>query len=172
MYESRLIFRLSDYLQKMEQPMETVRVGSRGSVVIPAPTRRRLSIDEGTLLVLEERDGGILLRPGIVTLARSQAEPRDSSRSLLERKRDEILALAKRHGARNVRMFGSAARGEERPDSDLDLMVDLDRGRGLLDLIGLSQDLSELLGREVDVLTEEGLSPHLRDRIRAEAVPL
>ena len=94
-----------------------------------------------------------------------------SDRSLNEH-RDEILSIAARHGARNVRLFGSVARGDARPDSDIDLLVDLEPGRSLLDHVGLWQDLEELLGRRVDVVVDGGLSPHLEKRILAEATPL
>lgn len=92
--------------------------------------------------------------------------------ALVVAKREEILRLAARHGAYNVRVFGSVARGEARPDSDVDLLVEMEKGRSLLDLVGLWQDLEEMLGRKVDVLTDGGLSPYLRDRIYAEATPL
>jgi predicted nucleotidyltransferase len=86
--------------------------------------------------------------------------------------RDRVLALAARHGAQNVRVFGSAARGEDRPGSDVDLLVRFERGRSLLDHVALEQDLEELLHCEVDVVPEDGMSPYLRERILAEAVPL
>jgi predicted nucleotidyltransferase len=91
--------------------------------------------------------------------------------SLVNRRR-EILEIAASHGMRNVRVFGSVARGDARPDSDLDLLVDVEPGRTLLDVIGLEQDLEQLLGRKVDVVTEGGLSPYLQQRILAEASPL
>lgn len=84
----------------------------------------------------------------------------------------EIQRVARSHGARSVRVFGSRARGEARPDSDLDLLVQLEVGRSLLDLIAIKQDLEDLLDCTVDVVTEAGLSPYLRDRILAEARPL
>ena len=90
----------------------------------------------------------------------------------LETKRQEILDVAARHGARNVRLFGSTARGEARPDSDIDLLVEMDADRSLLDLVGLGQDLEALLAHKVDVLTDASLHPALRDRILAEARPL
>lgn len=71
-----------------------------------------------------------------------------------------------------MRVFGSRARGEEGPDSDLDLLVDLEPDRSLLDVISIKQDLEDLLGCSVDVVTEGGLSPYLRERILAEALPL
>lgn len=83
--------------------------------------------------------------------------------------RDEILRIAAQHGARNVRVFGSIARGEDRADSDVDLLVEMEDDRSLLDLVGLEQDLEDLLGRDVDVLTDASIHPALRLRISAEA---
>jgi predicted nucleotidyltransferase len=91
---------------------------------------------------------------------------------VVKAKRGEILQLAARHGAHNVRVFGSLARGQATPDSDLDLLVEMEEGRSLLDLVGLWQDLEDLLGRKVDVISEGGLSPYLRDHVLAEAIPL
>jgi predicted nucleotidyltransferase len=91
---------------------------------------------------------------------------------LLQEYRAEILNLALRHGARNVRVFGSRARGEGGENSDLDLLVTLGEGRSLLDLIGLKQELEDLVHRPVDVVTEQALSPYLRDRVLSEAIPL
>jgi len=91
---------------------------------------------------------------------------------VLQRYRAEILNLAVRHGAGNVRVFGSLARGEGREGSDLDLLVTLGEGRSLLDLVGLKQDLEDLIHRPVDVVTEQSLSPYLRERVLSEAIPL
>ncbi len=91
---------------------------------------------------------------------------------VLHRKRREVLADVARHGGRTPRVFGSVARGQATATSDVDLLVDMEPGRTLLDLIGLEQELAELLGRAVDVVTDGGLSPHLRGRILAEAVAL
>lgn len=91
---------------------------------------------------------------------------------LLTLKRPEILRLAQAHGAHNVRVFGSVARGEARPDSDVDFLVEMNSDRSLLDLIELSQELETLLQRNVDVLTDQGLSPYLDQKIHAEAVRL
>ncbi len=74
--------------------------------------------------------------------------------------------------ARNVRIFGSVARGDPTPNSDLDILVDMEEGRSLLDLVALWQDLQDLLGMRVDVISEGGMSPYLRAKILAEAVPL
>jgi uncharacterized protein len=88
------------------------------------------------------------------------------------RLRDDILRVARAHGASNVCVFGSRARGEAGDDSDLDLLVDLAEGRSLLDLIGIEQDLEDIVGRPVDVLTRRELSDYLRERVLSEAVPV
>jgi len=91
---------------------------------------------------------------------------------LVRAKREEILQIAARRGARNVRVFGSVARGEAGPESDVDVLVDLEPGRSLFDLGGLLMDLQDLLGCKVDVVTEKGLHWYIRDRVLKEAVPL
>jgi len=91
---------------------------------------------------------------------------------LLQAKRQEILAIAARHGAYNVRVFGSVARGEADEASDVDVLVELEPDRSLLDLGGFLADLEDLLGCKVDVMTEKGLRPRIRDRVLQEAVPL
>jgi predicted nucleotidyltransferase len=101
------------------------------------------------------------------------AEARLSSGAQVTREfREEIARIAAVHGACNVRVFGSAGRGEASEESDLDLLVEMSEGRTLFDLIALSNELKDTLGIEVDVVTEGGLSPYLRERILAEAVVL
>ncbi len=81
----------------------------------------------------------------------------------------EIVRIARSHGAQTVRVFGSRTRGTARPDSDLDLLVTMNSGSSLLDLIAIKQDLEDLLHLSVDVVTARGLSPYLRERVLAEA---
>lgn len=95
-----------------------------------------------------------------------------TTRELIAAKRPEILAAAARHGATNVRLFGSVVRGEGGPDSDVDVLVDLEPGPSLMDLGGLLMDLQDLFGRRVDVVTEDGLHCYIRERVLREAVPL
>lgn len=90
----------------------------------------------------------------------------------LRNRRDEILQVATRHGARHVRVFGSVARGDADEKSDVDFLVDMEKGRSLLDLGGLLMDLQDLLGQRVDVVTEKGLRERIRSRVLREAVPL
>jgi predicted nucleotidyltransferase len=87
-------------------------------------------------------------------------------------RREEILRLGERHGAHNLRVFGSVARGEAKESSDLDLLVTWEPGRSLLDHSGLVQDLQDLLGIKVHVGTEKSLHWYVRDRILGEATPL
>ena len=90
----------------------------------------------------------------------------------LKDKREDILRIAARHGARNVRIFGSVARGEADEKSDIDILVELESGRSLLDHAALQIELEALLGCKVDVATERGLRARIRDRVLQEAVPL
>lgn len=91
---------------------------------------------------------------------------------MVEGKRAEIFRIAGQHGARNVRVFGSVARGEAGDESDLDFLVEMEPGRSLLDLAALRNDLMDLLGRKVDVVTEDSLYWLLRRKILREARPL
>ena len=95
-----------------------------------------------------------------------------STDELLKEKREEILRTASKHGARNVRVFGSVARGEARPDSDVDLLVEVGPDRTPFFPGGLIADLEDLLGKKVQVVTREDLHWYIRDRVLEEAVPL
>lgn len=91
---------------------------------------------------------------------------------ILEQKREDILKIASRYGARKVRIFGSVVRGEDRPDSDVDFLVELEDGRSLMDLGGLLMDLQKLLGRNVDIVTEKGLHWYIKQQVIREARPI
>jgi len=91
---------------------------------------------------------------------------------ILQNHRDEILQLANKYGAYNVRIFGSVARGEADADSDIDFLVEMTPGRTLFDLGGLLMDLQNLLGCRVDVVTEKGLRTRIRERVLKEAKSL
>lgn len=93
-------------------------------------------------------------------------------KELLQSKREEILRVAAKHGAHNVRIFGSVARGEANETSDVDFLVKMEAGRSLLDHAGLILDLEELLERPVDVASERGLRTKVRKRVMKEVVPL
>ncbi len=91
---------------------------------------------------------------------------------LLQSKREDILRIAAKHGAREVRVFGSVARGDARAESDVDFLVEFEPGRSLLDHAALLLELEQLLGREVDVVTSRGLRQRIRERVLKEAVLL
>ncbi len=91
---------------------------------------------------------------------------------ILTSKRDELIALSRKHGASNIRVFGSVARREERPGSDIDLLVDMDEEASLLDLARLKNDLEDLLGKSIDITTKSALHPMLADAILKEAIAL
>ena len=90
----------------------------------------------------------------------------------LQDQRDAILALAEQHGAYDIRIFGSVARGDARPDSDIDFLVEFKPGYGLIDRIALMQDLQDLLGRHVEVIRERSLRERIRESVVKDAVPL
>ena len=87
-------------------------------------------------------------------------------------RRKEILRIAARHGAHNVRLFGSVVRGDAAADSDVDFLVRLDDDRSLMDHIALIRELEDLIGRRVDVVAEDALHRVIRARVLAEGVPL
>ena len=99
-----------------------------------------------------------------------QSPPLVPTLTMMRQGRREILAVAAKHGASNVRIFGSVARGEAREGSDVDLLVDMAPGCSLFDLAGLHIELEELLGCEIDIGT--GVKPRMREHVAAEAVPL
>lgn len=91
---------------------------------------------------------------------------------LLRTRREEILRICAKYGARNVRVFGSVARGEADETSDIDFLVELEPGRTLFDLGGIQYELEQLLGRPVDVVTPRGLKARIQEQVLREAVPL
>lgn len=107
-----------------------------------------------------------------INLAPMRKSTANALDELLRTKREDILSTVRKYGASNVRVFGSVARGEADAESDIDLLVDMEPGRSLFDLGGLLMDLQDLLGREVDVVTEKGLDERIREHILKEAVPL
>jgi predicted nucleotidyltransferase len=93
-------------------------------------------------------------------------------KELLTERRDDIIKIAERHGATNIRVFGSVARGDAGSESDIDFLVRLEAGTTLLNHAALIRELRSLLGCKVDVVSERGLRNRIRDRVMQEAVPL
>ena len=106
----------------------------------------------------------------VISGVRPEPASRGGARAEVQRKQGLIRTLAGAHGARTVRLFGSAARGEERPDSDLDFLVELEPGRNLLDVIGLENDLADALGRKVDVVTARSMKPRVLKSALEDAI--
>ena len=94
------------------------------------------------------------------------------TKQLLYEKRGDILRVAAKHGAHNVRIFGSAVRGDDRPDSDIDFLVDVGPTTSSWFPAGLILELEEILGRRVEIVTQKALNPYLREYVLHEAVPL
>lgn len=90
----------------------------------------------------------------------------------LRKKREHIKKIAQKHGAGNIRVFGSISRGEEGPDSDIDFLVDFEEDRSLFDLVGLKLELEELLGHKVDLVTERAMHRLISAKVKEEAVQL
>lgn len=95
-----------------------------------------------------------------------------TARETLKRHRADVLKLAAQYGATDIRVFGSVARGDANESSDIDLLVRMTPGRSVFDIGGLLMDLQDLLGRRVDVVTERGLRPRVREQVLREAVPI
>jgi len=91
---------------------------------------------------------------------------------ILKNKRDEILKISHRYGAKNIRIFGSIVRGEIKEKSDVDFLIELESDRSLLDIIAMRQDLEDLLDCKVDVVTEAAISPYIRDEVLGQVVRL
>ncbi len=125
-----------------------------------------------TLAKLVEATGHQLVLDVVASPDRTHGLPDTPLGRRLRRRRKVIIEAAENRRAHNVRVFGSVARGDDTATSDIDLLVDLDEGVGLLDLTGLQRELSELLGVSVDVVPADTLKPRIRSRVLAEAVPL
>ena len=151
---------------------ELARRAAVAQSVISAYEADRREPGLGMLIRLIEAAGHELVldvRPS-ATLRRGIPDTRLGRR--LRRRRRAVIDAAARRGGSNLRVFGSVARGDETDQSDIDLLVDLDAGVGLVDLVGLGRELSELLGSKVDVVPGNALKPGIRDRVLAEAIPL
>ncbi|MBA2496694.1 MAG: nucleotidyltransferase domain-containing protein [Acidimicrobiia bacterium] len=147
------------------------RSGIAQSVISAYETGRR---EPGmqTLARLVEATGHQLVLDVVPATGRALGLPDSPLGRRLRRRRKGIIEAAEKRRAHNVRVFGSVARGEDTARSDVDLLVDLKKGVGLLDLVGLERELSELLGVHVDVVPADTLKPRIRTRVLAEAIPL
>jgi predicted nucleotidyltransferase/DNA-binding XRE family transcriptional regulator len=172
--------RISQILQKARREAKLTQsdLATRAGTSQPAVARYEAETAIPTIPTLER----LLAACGQqlqISVSRSTSAPPSSIRgrteeqaALLRSKRKPLLAAAQRRGVRNVRVFGSVARGDARPDSDIDLLVEFGPGRSLLDIAGFRNDARKILNRDVDVATPEILREEFRDDVLAEAVLL
>jgi len=121
----------------------------------------RLAREPGTRLVVMKNNRPVAVIAGVERGAPAPGKARAGLREEVLRRKALVGALARAHGARTVHLFGSTARGEEGPDSDIDFLVELEPGRSLLDVIGLENDLADLFGRKVDVVAKQSAKPRI-----------
>ena len=131
----------------------------------------RLVREPGTRLVVMKNNRAVAVIAGVERGAPAAGMGRAGLREEVLRRKALVAALARAHGARTVHLFGSVVRGEERPGSDIDFLVELDPGRSLIDVIGLENDLADLFGRKVDVVARQSAKPRvlagsLKDALR------
>ena len=146
-----------------------------------AELARAISLDRTAISKIEsgQRRVGSLELEGIARALNrpiqwflSEASETTDPLHTVRKKRSEVLRIAQRHGAHSIRIFGSVARGETTAESDIDLLVEMEPGRGLFEQAAMILELQDLLGRDVDVVTVDGLRERIRERVLAEAIAL
>lgn len=151
-----------------------VELSRRTGIAQPTISAYEREVHEPSLKSLRTLVAGTGMRLNLTLLPSGQARelPTTVLGTLLRDKRDELVAVAKRHGASNLRVFGSVARGEDGPDSDIDMLVDLAPGTSLTGLGRIQEALETVLGRKVDVTPASALKAGLKDSVLAEAIAL
>ena len=170
MQRSRDILRRARLLGGISQ----VELARRTGVAQPTISAYERGIHEPSLRTLRTLVAGSGLELDVVLRRTGEGRVLSSTSTgrLLRDKASELIAAASRLGASNLHVFGSVARGEDGPESDIDLMVDLEDGTSLISLGALQQAFELVLGRTVDVVPAGSLKPSLRDEVLAEAIPL
>lgn len=169
--DSGTVLRQARQSARLSQTDVARRAGIAQSVISAYESGRREPSMQ-TLAKLIEATGHELVLDVVPAPDRTLGLPDTPLGRRLRRRRKATIDTAAKCRAHNVRVFGSVARGEDTETSDIDLLVDLEEGVGLLDLIGLERELSELLGVDVDVVPADTLKPRIRARVLAEAIPL
>lgn len=169
--DSGTVLRQARQSARLSQTDVARRAGIAQSVISAYESGRREPSMQ-MLAKLIEATGHELVLDVVPSPDRTLGLPNTPLGRRLRRRRKAVIDAAAKRRAHNVRAFGSVARGEDTETSDIDLLVDLEEGVGLLDLIGLERDLSELLGVDVDVVPAATLKPRIRARVLAEAIPL
>ncbi len=151
--------------------MELARMTSKGQLTIPVSIRRRIGLDTGDQVIFYEKDGKIIIAASTpASLADAQIAAAENHIYSLKEIRKIVIPVAEKYQLNSVRLFGSYARGEARPDSDLDFVIDAGETRSLFQLGGIQADLSEAFHKKVDLLTEDSLEQDFRNRIEADEV--
>ena len=165
------LLRAARQRSRLSQPDLARRAGVAQSVISAYESGRR-EPSLPTLRRLIEATGHDLTIELVDTPDRTRGLPDTPLGRRLRQRRKAIIQTAENRHVHNVRVFGSVARGDDVESSDVDLLVELDDGVGLFDLIGLARELAELLGVDVDVVPDDALKPRMRERVLHEAVPL
>jgi uncharacterized protein len=154
---------------------EQLQAEARAADLLYARSRKILvdAVRAGIKAGLSQRDVAAAVgrsQPEVSRLARFQGQAPLGKK--LRKNRSEVIKIAQSYGARDLKVFGSVVTGKEHAESDIDLLATFDTGVSLMDIVRLEFALGELLGVEVDVVSEKSLRPFLRDRVLSEAVPL
>ena len=153
--------------------MELARMTSKGQLTIPVSIRRKLGVDTGDQLLFYEKDGQIIIaNASPSSLAEAQAAAAASHVYSIEEIRRIAVPIVREHRAAGLKLFGSYARGEASPDSDLDFVIDRGEVRTLFQLGGLQEALSRAFHKKVDILIDDSLEPAFRESIRKDEVVL
>lgn len=152
--------------------MELARMTSKGQLTIPLAIRRKIGLDTGDQVLFYEKDGRIIIAASTpASLADAQIAAAENRVYTINEIRKMVFPIAKKYQIHNLRLFGSYARGEARPDSDLDFVIDQgEKNHSLFRLGGLQVDLSEAFHKKIDLLTDNSLDPDFRDRIKKDEV--
>lgn len=151
--------------------MELARMTSKGQLTIPVSIRRKIGLDTGDQVIFYEKDGKIIIAASTpASLADAQVAAAENHIYSLEEIRKIVIPIAKKYPLNSIRLFGSYARGEARPDSDLDFVIDAGELRSLFQLGGLQTELSDAFHKKVDILTEGSLEPDFRNKIKPDEV--
>ncbi len=144
--------------------IEFTKLSSKGQIVIPRKIRQFLKLEEGTLFLINEQGGTILLKRIEVP------EIKKSEKLSVEKIKSKIIPILKKNSVTKAGIFGSYARGEQKENSDIDILVEYPKAKSLLDFIGLKHELEDALGKKVDLVEYGAIKPRIKKRILKEEV--
>lgn len=151
--------------------MELARMTSKGQLTIPVSIRRKIGLDTGDQVLFYEKDGKIIITASTpASLAEAQIAAAENHIYSVNEIKKIVVPIAKKHKINSIRLFGSYARGEARPDSDLDFVIDAGETRSLFQLGGLQTDLADAFHKKIDLLTDDSLKPDFKHSIQADEV--